>query len=63
MSKTAVSRRKFLQTVGATAAVAPFLSIRPRAAATMVRHASIGAAGQAFSDLQAFAKHPAFDRS
>jgi hypothetical protein len=61
MSNTSVSRRKFLQTVGATAAVAPFLSIQSRAAAPIVRHASIGAAGQAFSDLQAFAKHPAFD--
>jgi hypothetical protein len=61
MSNTAVSRRKFLQTVGATAAVAPFLSIQSRAAAPRVRHASIGAAGQAFSDLQAFARHPAFD--
>ena len=27
----------------------------------MVRHASIGAAGQAFSDLLSFAQHPAFD--
>jgi predicted dehydrogenase len=61
MSNRSVSRRQFLQTVGATAAVAPFLSIQSRAAAPIVRHASIGAAGQAFSDLQAFAKHPAFD--
>src|SRR5687768_1677361 len=61
MANTSVSRRKFLQTVGATAAVAPFLSIPSRAAAATVRHASIGAAGQAFGDLQAFARHPAFD--
>ena len=27
----------------------------------MLRHASIGASGQAFSDIAAFAKHPAFD--
>ena len=61
MANTSVSRRKFLQTIGATAAVAPFLSIPSRAAAATVRHASIGAAGQAFGDLQAFARHPAFD--
>ena len=57
----AISRRKFLQTVSATAAVAPFLSIRPRAAGPVVRHAGIGASGQALSDLMSFAKHPAFD--
>jgi predicted dehydrogenase len=56
-----ISRRKFLQTVGATAAVAPFLSINSRAAGPTVRHASIGASGQALSDLLSFAKHPAFD--
>jgi hypothetical protein len=56
-----LSRRKFLQTVAATAAVGPFLSIRSGAAAPMLRHASIGASGQAFSDLLSFAKHPAFD--
>ena len=56
-----LSRRKFLQTVGATAAVAPFLSIGSRAAGPIVRHASIGASGQALGDLLSFAKHPAFD--
>ena len=61
MSKTSISRRQFLQTVGATAAVAPFLSIPSRAAAPTVRHASIGASGQALSDLLSFAKHPAFE--
>ncbi len=61
MSHTAISRRRFLQTVGATAAVAPFLSIHPRAAGPMLRHAGIGASGQALSDLLAFAKHPSFD--
>ena len=29
--------------------------------ATTLRHASVGAAGQALSDLNAFAKHPAFE--
>jgi predicted dehydrogenase len=61
MSSTSISRRKFLQTVAATTAVAPFLSIPSRTAGRMLRHASIGASGQAFSDLMSFAKHPAFD--
>jgi hypothetical protein len=61
MPHISISRRKFLQTVGATAAVGPFLSVRPRAAAPVLRHAGIGASGQALSDLLAFAKHPAFD--
>ena len=60
MSHT-VSRRRFLQTVGATAAAAPFLSVRPGEAAPMLRHASIGASGQAFGDLMSFAKHASFD--
>ena len=61
MSHTSISRREFLQTVGAAAAVAPFLSIPSRAAGPVVRHASIGASGQALGDLLSFAKHPAFD--
>jgi predicted dehydrogenase len=61
MSQTPLTRRKFLQTVAATAAAAPFLSIRSRTAAPMLRHASFGASGQALSDLMSFAKHPAFD--
>src|SRR5215217_5543909 len=61
MPHISISRRKFLQTVAATTAAAPFLSIRARTAAPMLRHASFGASGQAFSDLLSFAKHPAFD--
>ena len=34
---------------------------RRRAQTRKVRHASIGAGGQALSDINAFAKHPAFD--
>jgi predicted dehydrogenase len=41
--------------------VGPFLSIDARAAGPTVRHAAIGASGQALSDLLSFAKHPAFD--
>src|SRR5262249_20771746 len=61
MAHAPVTRREFLQALATTAAVPPLLSVRPRAAAPMLRHASIGASGQAFSDIAAFAKHPAFD--
>ncbi len=61
MPQTSITRRKFLQALTATTAVAPFVSIPSRAAGPMLRHASIGASGQAFSDLLSFAKHPAFD--
>jgi predicted dehydrogenase len=61
MSHSSISRRTFLKTAVNTAAVVPFLSIPSRTAAPMVRHASIGANGQAFSDLLSFAQHPAFD--
>ena len=61
MSNSPVTRRKFLQTALASAAVAPFISVRPRAAGPVLRHAGIGASGQALSDLMAFGKHPAFD--
>jgi Oxidoreductase family, NAD-binding Rossmann fold/Oxidoreductase family, C-terminal alpha/beta domain len=58
---SAISRRRFLQSVGAAAAATPFLTIPVRAAGPTVRHASIGASGQAYSDLMSFAKHPAFE--
>jgi predicted dehydrogenase len=61
MPQTSISRRRFIQNVGAAAALGPFLSIRPQAAGSVVRHASIGASGQALSDLLSFAKHPAFE--
>jgi len=60
MSMPPVSRRRFLQTLTASAAAAPFLSIPVRAAQPTLRHASIGAAGQAMSDIMSFAKHPKF---
>ena len=56
-----MNRRTFLKTVAATTAVAPFLSLPSRTAAPTLRHASIGASGQALGDLMSFAKHPAFD--
>jgi predicted dehydrogenase len=61
MSQTPLSRRRFLQSVAAAAAVGPFFSIPSRAGGPTLRHASVGASGQAFSDLNAFAKHPAFE--
>jgi hypothetical protein len=51
MSQTSLSRRTFLQTVAATAAFGPFLSMTSRGAAPTLRHASIGATRPAFSDL------------
>src|SRR3954469_4063981 len=61
MSQGPVSRRRFLQTVGATAALAPFISTSSKTAALTVRHAAVGGAGQAAYDLSQFAKHPAFE--
>ena len=47
--------------MAASAAAAPFLPVPIRAAqGPMLRHASIGAAGQAMSDIMSFAKHPSF---
>jgi predicted dehydrogenase len=54
------SRRRFLRDVAAAAAAAPFMRF-VGAAERKVRHASIGASGQGFSDISSFAKHPAFD--
>ena len=56
-----VSRRRFLHSLAATAAVTPFLSIPARTAAQTLRHAGIGAGGQANYDLTQFGKHPAFE--
>ena len=54
MNQSTVSRRRFLQTVAAAAAAAPFVSPPTRAfAGPTVRHASIGSSGQALSDLMA----------
>jgi predicted dehydrogenase len=61
MPHSSISRRTFLRHVGAAAAVGPYVWTSSRAAAPTLRHASIGANGQAFSDLLSFAKHPAFD--
>ena len=57
---TPLSRRRFLQSIAATAAVGPFAGTRAWAAQPAVRHASIGASGQALADINALARHPAF---
>jgi predicted dehydrogenase len=56
------TRRDFLKTVAAGAAVAPWIgSSRLFAAeAPKVRHASIGGGGMAFADITSFSKHPGF---
>ncbi len=61
MSDSRVSRRTFIRSAAGAALAAPFVSIPLAAEGARVRHASIGASGQAFSDLMSFAKHPAFD--
>ncbi len=55
------SRRQFLRSVSAAGVVAPYFWIPTRAQTRKVRHASFGAGGQASSDINQFAKHPAFE--
>lgn len=57
-----ISRREFLQTVAAAAAIGPVVASSRLGAASdaVVRHASIGASGMAWADIQSFASHPAF---
>ena len=61
MTDDTLTRRHFLQAVAGAALATPFLSLPARAQAPLVRHASIGASGQALSDIMSFSKHPAFD--
>ncbi|MGH9371072.1 MAG: Gfo/Idh/MocA family protein [Vicinamibacterales bacterium] len=55
-----VSRRHFLVGVAGAAVLGPFAGRRLPAQARKIRHASVGAAGQALSDLRAFSSHPGF---
>ena len=55
------SRRRFLQSLALSAAAAPFFSIPTGAQGRKLRHAGIGAGGQANYDLTQFGKHPAFE--
>lgn len=56
-----VSRRRFLQDLAVASAAVPLASHRVQGQARKVRHASIGAAGQALSDIRSFSTHPAFE--
>jgi predicted dehydrogenase len=55
-----VSRRRFLQGLGGAAALAPWTRARLGAQGRKIRHASVGAAGQALSDIRSFSSHPDF---
>ena len=55
-----VSRRQFLRGIAGAAAVAPFTQFSGVGQGRKIRHASVGAAGQALSDIRAFSSHPAF---
>ena len=55
-----VSRRAFLRGIAGAAVAGPFTGIPAFAQDRKVRHVSIGAAGQALSDIRAFSSHPAF---
>ena len=57
---SSVSRRRFLHGIAAAAVVGPFADGRLLRQDRKVRHASVGAAGQALSDIRAFSSHPAF---
>jgi len=57
---SSLSRRRFLQGVAGAAAVAPFAGTGLLAQDRKIRHASVGAAGQALADIRAFSSHPAF---
>src|SRR5262245_1319513 len=61
LPSTPMNRRHFLHTLAGAAAAAPWILTRRGYAAPKLRHASIGAAGQALSDIRSFAKHPAFE--
>src|ERR1700686_593641 len=57
------SRRSFLKTLGAAALATPFLTrgLMARSPNEVLRHASFGASGMAWSDLNEFAKFKEFD--
>ena len=57
---SSVTRRAFLQGVAGAAVISPIGGSYLRGQERKVRHASIGAAGQALSDIRAFSSHPAF---
>jgi len=58
----AFTRRSFLKSIGVIAASSPFITrgLMAQSPNSMVRHASFGCAGQAWSDISEFAKFPQF---
>src|SRR5215204_344518 len=55
-----VTRRSFLRGLAGAAVAAPAGGAWAAGQERRVRHASVGAAGQALSDIRAFSSHPAF---
>ena len=60
---SSLNRRSFLKTLGTAAAAAPFLTrgLMARSPNGVLRHASFGASGMAWSDLNEFAKFKEFE--
>lgn len=54
------TRRQFLKSVSAAAVATPWFWV-PTHAKTVVRHASFGASGMAFADVNGLSKHEAFE--
>lgn len=61
-TRSAVSRRSFLQLLGSSLGAAPFVTRGLLASSPngKLNHASFGSNGMAWSDLSSFRKHPAF---
>ena len=59
--RTSLNRRSFLKQLTAGVAAAPFVTrgLMAQMAAGTIRHATFGAAGMAWADVTAIAKHPA----
>jgi hypothetical protein len=62
-SNRCFTRRTFLKTLAAGALTAPFIARgwAARSPNSLLNHASFGAAGMAWSDLNEFARHPKFE--
>src|SRR5437879_697390 len=62
VARKSFNRRSFLKTIGAAALGAPFIKrgLMAQSPNGMVRHASFGAAGMAWSDVTEFSKFPQF---
>ena len=58
--KDALSRRQFLRGLAGSTVALPLAAVPVLGQDRKVRHASVGAAGQALSDIRSFSSHPAF---